>query len=141
MSKGPRRPLLAGALLLATTGLAFAQQPVVTRPASSSTAGGNVSGTIASTGVFQMLFAAVSGGASGANVTGGGGPRHGCTILNNGTHVMEVTEGMLTPASLITLAVILQPGQPYYCSVGGSVLVGQVNITGTSGDAFYATQY
>ncbi len=130
-----KRFFAALTLLLLLPGLASGQQPVVTSPAPSSTAGGNLSSTITGTGVFQQVFA-------GAASPGSGGNRHGCTILNNATtRVMNVTEGLSIAASTTALSVTLPAGGVYYCSVGGAVLIGQVNITGTAGDSFYAAQY
>lgn len=132
LSVVPTVTVLLGLLALASAATTFGQQattgqPVVTQPGPSSSAGGNASSTIASTGVFQQIWAAAR--------------RNGCTVQNNGSHVMDVTEGLSVAASLVTLAVVLQPGQTYLCAADGSVLVGQVNITGTAGDAFYAAQY
>ena len=121
-------------LLLATLPAAAQQgQSVVTIPRAVSTKGANASGTIASTGVFQLLFAATPS-------SPGGQPRAGCTIQNNGSHTMYVTEGLGTAASTTALAWTLTAGQSANCQFGGVVLQGEVDITGTTGDSFYAAQ-
>lgn len=134
------KSLLAAALLV--TGVsagAQAQQPgglpapVTTYPAPATSAGGNVSGTIASTGTFQKLWGA----------TGGSGVpfRKGCTIQNNGTHSMNVSEGLGVAGSTTGNSVVVPAGGTYYCQVGQIVLTGEIDITGTATDAFYAAQY
>lgn len=132
---------LAVCMLLLVQQIAWAQnaQPVQTQPAPASTAGGNASSTITSTNTFQQVFAAAGPSVSGAGTTPG---RKGCTIENNGTHNMWVTEALSVAASTTALAVVLQPTQVYSCeTVAGIALQGQINITGTSGDSFYAAQY
>jgi hypothetical protein len=121
-------------LVLLVPAAAFADAPVQTLPSQGTTAGGNVSGTVTATGTFQQLFAA-------APPSMGAASRHGCTVANYGVNVMYVTEGTSIAASTTGKAVQLQPGQVYYCGWNGTVLYGQVNITGTAGDAFYAAQY
>lgn len=132
--------LLAAALLV--TGVsagAWAQQPgglptpVTAYPTPATSAGGNVSGTIASTGAFQKLWGATGGSA---------GPfRKGCTIQNNGTHNMNVSEGLGVAGSTTGNSVVVPAGGIYYCQVGQIVLTGEIDITGTATDAFYAAQY
>lgn len=126
-------------------GLAFAaasgraQTPVWTVPQPATTKGGNASSTITATSTFQLVFATtVPASSSGAGVVA---TRRGCTIVNNGTHNMQVTEGLGVAASTAGLSVTLLPGQAYYCAAGGTVLTGEIDITGTIGDAFYAAQY
>lgn len=134
----PRLRLIS-VLSLALTVLLYgqsarAQQAVVTSPTGGTTSGGNASSTIVATGVFQLLFSAAS------PLAGGASTRRGCTIQNNGTHNMYVTEGLGIAASTLTNSAILAPGVPYYCTNGGVVLTGEIDITGTIGDAFYAAQ-
>lgn len=106
--------------------------PVSTWPTPATTTGGNGSSTIGSTGIFQKLWGA----------TGGTVPyRKGCSIENNGTHDMYVTEGLGVAASTQALAFVLTPGTVYYCSVNQVVLTGEIDITGTATDSFYAAQY
>lgn len=124
--------LLLALLLLAPSGQA--QTPVFTVQTPGSTSGGNASGTVASTGVFQKVF-------SSAPQQPGAPGRKGCTIINYGSHTMYVTEGLGVAASTTGAAVQLSGGQAYYCSVNGTVLSGEIDITGTSTDAFYAAQY
>lgn len=130
------RCALAGALAFALLpSIAWGQQgqQVVTVPSAVSTKGANASSTITSTGVFQVLFAATPVDVNRA-------PRRGCTIQNNGSHTMYVTEGLGTTDSTTALAVQLAAGQVYYCQQGGVVLSGEIDITGTADDAFYAAQ-
>lgn len=138
------RAIVTGAIALATGAMlatcALAQQTVSTIPAPATSLGGNASGTIAVTGVFQKVF---SGAANSlAPSVGSPGTRHGCTVENNGTHSMYVTEALGIAASTATNSAVVAAGSAYYCTnVGGTVLTGEIDITGTSGDAFYAAQY
>lgn len=128
----PLAAALAGVLLLIAAA-AGAQQPVLTYPKPATTAGGNASNTITGTLTFQQVFAAAS--------TAPGDPsRTGCTIVNNGTHLMYVTEG-LAGSSTTGSSVQLQPTQAFYCGINGIALQGAIYITGTAGDGFYAAQY
>lgn len=127
-------PALVLALAVLLTGPARSQQAVVTSPTGGTTSGGNASSTIVATGVFQLLFSAAS------SLQGGASTRRGCTIQNNGTHNMYVTEGLGIAASTLVNSAILAPGVPYYCTWAGVVLTGEIDITGTIGDAFYAAQ-
>ena len=141
LTKLRRLGLLAatvGSLGLALAVPAQAQQsgglppPVATVPYPASSVGGNASSTIGGTGTFQKVFSATSGT---------GAFRKGCTIQNNGTHSMYVTEGLGVAASTESNSVVLAAGGIYYCQVGGIVLDGEIDITGTATDAFYAAQY
>lgn len=129
---------VAAALVLAPA-LALAQTPVWTVPQPGTTAGGNGSSTIAVTNTFQKVFAA-SSAAPGA-APGSPGSRHGCTVINQGGNNMWVTEALGVTASTKALAVVLVPNQAYYCNWNGTVLEGEIDITGTAGDGFYAAQY
>jgi hypothetical protein len=135
-----RHGAFALVLLLISPALADQAAPVQTIPYPATTAGGNASGTISPGGsTFQLLFAATGPGVSGSGVSA---PRKGCTIINNGSHTMYVTEGLGTVASTTALAVPVPAGGPYYCaSPGNTVLTGEIDITGTNGEAFYAAQY
>ncbi len=118
-----RRLLIGAAWGLALMGMAWSQAPVQTIPYPAYSAGGNVSGTITSTSVFQQLWPASTVGQ----------PRKGCTIRNeSASNVMYVTEGFGIVASSTTNAVKLNVGDQYYCGVGGVALQGQINISGTS---------
>ena len=110
-------------------------QAVTTLPAQGTTLNGNASGTVAVTNTFQMVFGAraPSGAATGT--------RRGCTIQNNGTHNMYVTEGLGVAASSLTNSVILPPTYIYTCSINGAVLYGEIDLTGTATEAFYAAQW
>jgi hypothetical protein len=82
-------------------------------------------GTIAVTNTFQTALA-------------GNGSRKGCTIQNQGTHVMYLYPGVTTAASTAA-AMQLLSGQTFYCqATGSSVITDQISITGTAGDAFIA---
>lgn len=113
---------------------AFAQQPVVTLPAPRTTSGAPSSSTIASSNVWQQIWAATGPSPQ------GGPSRVGCTIINYGTHTMYVSEGTSLALANIANAVQLAAGQQYYCATSGVALQGQINIYGTAGDAFYAAQ-
>jgi len=119
------KAILVAALLIAPLA-AQAQQYVRTTPASTTTT--DASGTISATNTFQKVLS--------SNVT-----RSGCTIQNNGSHNMFVTENRGLSGSSLTNSTILAPGGIYHCEVGGMVLTGEIDITGTAADAFYATQY
>ncbi len=127
------------ALFLSFAQVALAQQPVFTIPQPGTTIGGNVSSTIASTNVFQKVFSSTA--VSHAPVVGSAGPRHGCTIINQGTNTMWVTEGYTTATALKANAVVVVANAAYYCAQSGVVLTGEIDITGTSADGFYAAQY
>ena len=118
--------LVSGMWLVLLGGVAFAQQPVQTVPGFGTTIGGNVSGTLAGA-TYQQLWPATQ--------------RRSCTIVNQGSFNMFVTEGLTAAASVDSLAVKIIPGQAYYCNSGVTVLQGAINIRGTTGDAFYAAQY
>lgn len=142
MNWGARHRLawrLALGLLLGLATSASAQQPVMTSPSLGTTTNNNASSTITTTNTFQLVFAAGS-----TNTGNGPAPRRGCTIQNNGTHNMELTEGGANAGattSTVTKSWVLAPGNVTYCTMFGTVLIGEIDITGTSGDAFYATQY
>ena len=129
---------LAVALVLVAAG-ARAQQPVWTVPQPATTTGGNASGTVTGNSSFKKVFSSTS--PAPANVPSGGSPRHGCTLINQGSHNMYVTEGLGVAASTTSNSVILVPNQPYYCNWNGTVLTGEIDIAGTDGEAFYAAQY
>ena len=121
------RLIIAALLWAIGASFAFAQSPVQTQPKGVTT--GNYSGTIAVTNTFQSVLAASSA------TTG----RLACAIQNNGTNSMYVYFGPIanaTTAKSVKLAV----GQSVNCNSGNVVLKDQVSITGTSGEAFYASQ-
>lgn len=136
-----KRTFLAAVALLAF-GLrpCSAQQFVTTIPAPASSAGGDASGTIAVTNTFQKLFAGA--GNSIAPTVGTPGARHGCSVQNNGTHTMYVSESLGVAASALTTSwQIAASGGLFNCNFGGVVLFGEIDITGTSGDTFVAKQF
>lgn len=127
-------------LLALASGPALAQQPVWTVPTPATSAAGNVSSTIAVTNTFQQVFAA-SQPSQGA-LPGAGGTRKGCTIINNAaSNTMYVSEGKTAATAATASSVALAAGQAYYCNWNGTVLTGEIDITGTAGDAYYAAQY
>lgn len=104
---------------------ALAQTPVVTQPLNLPSQ--NYSSTVAVTNTFQSLWVSNNS-------------RNGCAIQNNGTNSMYIYFGAIanaTTAKSVKLAV----GQSVNCNTGVVVLKDQVSITGTSGEAFYASQY
>lgn len=117
--------LLAILLLGASFNCAFAQNPVVTNPSKrTAVVSGN---TIGVTGTFQSIFA--------ANIN-----RLGCVIQNNGIHNMQVDFVSKATATISTSAVV-PPGGTAGCDLYGTVITGEVSVTGTTGDWFYASQY
>ena len=132
---------LAGACALAAFYAApvHAQQWVKTQPLPGTTLGGDHSGTITTTNTFQIVMNASN---SVTNPTPGfGSDRHGCSIQNNGTHNMYVNEGTPIASATLTNTWILTPGSLYNCNFYGVVLTGEIDITGTSGDAFIAKSF
>ncbi len=129
----PTAEIAMAAIVLAGSAAAEAQQPVYTYPVPATSAGGNVSGTIVSSGTFQQVFAA-------ASMSPGAGARKACTVINQGTSTMYVTEGSAVADSSAANSVQLVAGQAFFCNAGGVVLSGQVNISGSAGEAFYAAQ-
>lgn len=119
-----KRFLLIVALLIGSVSFASAQSPVVTQP--KSLASQNYSSTIAVTNTFQSVLTSSSS-------------RYGCTLQNNGTNSMYVYFGAIANATTAK-SVKLAAGQSVNCNLGGIVLQDQVSITGTSGEAFYASQ-
>lgn len=90
----------------------------------------NVSGTITTTGTFQLVFP--------ASVPPN--RRVNCIIQNNGATAMNI---FLGPVALATVAtsIVLAPGAIFYCgSPANGVIQDAVAITGTSTQAFYASQ-
>lgn len=120
---------------------ALAQVPVQTLPGAATTAGGNASGTVGTGGTtFQLVFAGA--GNSIAPATSTPGARHGCSIQNNGTHVMYVTEALGVSASTQAKAwQVSAYGGIFNCNFAGVVFIGEIDLTGTAGDAFAATQF
>ena len=119
----------------AKSSLAQGQNPtsapiVQTVPAGRTTAGSNASGTITATGTFQKVF-------------GASPVRTGCLIENNGAASMWVSEGVpvATPPTEAK-SQVLAAGASFSCERnGGSVLTGEIDITGTATQVFYAVQY
>jgi hypothetical protein len=119
--------LLLALLLIGASFPAYAQSPVLTQPYNVTSV--NYSSTIVATNTFQSIWV--------ANTTSRG--RAGCTVQNNGTHVMYVYFGAIASATTPN-AVNLSAGQSVRCNNSGITLQDQVSITGTLGDRFYASQ-
>ena len=135
-----KHTFLAALALCALASPSFAQQWVKTQPLPSTTLNGDKSSTITSTNTFQLVFASAANGV--APTPGLGGERHGCSIQNNGTHNMYVNEGTATTSATTSNTWIVAPnGGLFNCNFGGVVLTGEIDITGTSGDAFVAKQF
>lgn len=119
--------ILAGLLMVMP---AWAQVPVVTSPAPVTTLNGNASGTIAVTNTFQMVFVANPA-------------RKGCTIVDETSDPMWVTEALGIAGSTKTKAYELSSNTSwtFNCASNGVVLTGEIDITGTANDAFYAVQF
>lgn len=122
------RYIIAALFISLFSTFAFAQTPMITKPYGVTS--NNQSSTITTTNTFQQIFPASTGN------TG----RSSCTIINRGTHAMEVFFGPIASASLGVNTVPLAVGDKVYCSIGNIVLKDQVSITGTIGDAFFAAQ-
>ena len=118
----------------------LAQQWVKTQPLPSTTLNGDKSGTITTTNTFQIVFVAANNVV--APIPGFGADRHGCSIQNNGTHNMYVNEGTAIGSATTSNTWIVAPnGGLFNCNFAGVVLTGEIDITGTSGDAFVAKQF
>lgn len=134
---------MAGLALLLLAGVAWGQSgpsPVQTTPGPVTSKGGNQSSTIGTGGgTFQKIFSATGPSTSGP---GSVAFRKGCLVQNNGSHAMWVTEGLGTAVSTQAAGVQIAVGQAYNCETpAGVVLTGEIDITGTAGEAFYAAQY
>lgn len=133
---GPLSALRGAGLLLAMllSGVppAGAQtgQPVLTNP--SPVRNANASSTITVTNTFQTVFAD----------PGSTRIRQGCLVQNKGANAMYVFFGLLADATL-TKSYILDSthGLAINCATtGGGVAQDAIQITGTSGDSFAASQ-
>lgn len=133
------RLILAGGLAIGLVAPTLAQQTVITRPQPVTSAGGDASGTITSTNTFQKVFAGANNTV--APTVGTPGQRNACLIQNNGTHIMYVTEGKgISASTLLNSWQISANGGLFYCTQANVILVGEIDVTGTSGDAFVASQ-
>lgn len=121
-----RAGAVGGLVLLGCPCVAMAQNTTIVQPVMTGTA--NVSSAIVGTGVFQSVFAALK-------------TRKGCAIQNNGTHIMWVTVGLGVAASSAEKAMVLNPSDVYHCTDSVVSLTGEIDITGTQDEVFYATQY
>lgn len=135
MSKLSMLALGAFGTVLGLAGSAWAQQPVQVIPSPGTTAGGNASGTIATTGTFQQVFAATP------PQSAGGPGRKGCYIVNNGTNKMYVSEGVAAGSATTATSIPLAANAAFNCTFNQTALQGIIAISGTSGDAFYAAQF
>ena len=130
---------LVSLAVLVVASPALAQQAVYTVPVPSSSLNGDASGTIAVTNTFQKVFGATQGNSAGA--PGTASTRKGCTVQNNGTHNMYVNEGTPIGGATTSNTVLLPAGSALSCAGGGTVLTGEIDITGTAGDSFVAKQF
>ena len=135
MSKSSMLALGVIGTVLGLASSAWAQQPVQVIPSPGTTAGGNASGTIASTGVFQQVFAATPAASA------GGPGRKGCYIVNNGTNKMYVSEGVAAGSATTATSISLAANAAFNCTFNQTALQGVIVITGTAGDSFYAAQF
>ena len=124
------KSLLAIAFVAMLSGYVHAQSQVRTLPFA--VISQNSSSTIASTGVFQSIWTANSASPNNKQ-------RAGCSIQNNGTHVMYVFFGPIASATTSN-SFQIGAGQTIYCNNNPIILQDQVSITGTTGDAFVAAQ-
>lgn len=104
--------------------LAFAQAPVQTFPLPRTISATGT--TIVVTNKFQSALVAAPN-------------RVNCIVQNNGTHNMFVYFGTLANATTSN-SIILAANWSISCNNYGVVTTQDVNITGTSGDAFVANQ-
>ena len=118
---------------------AQAQQVIYSNPVAATSLGGDASGTITVTNTFQKLWGAANG--SLAPVPGATATRKGCSIENNGTHNMFVNEGTAIGSATTSNTWIVAAGALFNCNFSGVVLTGEIDITGTGGDAFVAKQF
>lgn len=128
-------PTLGCITLILFSGPALAQSTpntTITVPVPATSAGGNASGTITATGTFQKVFSAAPTST----------PRHGCIIQNNGAATMSVSEGKTAgTATAATSYTLAASGGTFTCGQGGAVLQGEIDITGTATQVFYAVQF
>jgi hypothetical protein len=117
--------LAAIIIALVVAGPAWAQQPVVTMPLTTTVSQG--SGSILATNTFQQIFP--------ASTTQQG--RVGCVVQNVGTNSMFVFFGVITGATT-PKSVRLPSNATVNCHQGGLTIRDAVNITGTAGEQFFA---
>ena len=139
MMKVLRAAAMVFAMVSAATPPAQAQQVIYANPVAATSLGGDASTTITTTNTFQRLWSAAAG--TYAPVAGTAGSRKGCSVQNNGTHNMYVNEGTAMASATTSNTWLLAAGQIFNCNFGGVVLTGEIDITGTSGDAFVAKQF
>lgn len=120
-----KRYLIALLLILGSVSVSLAQNPVTTNPSKRNAASSG--SIIAVTNTFQTIFAA------NAN-------RFGCIVQNNGSNNMRINVVAKATATLSNSAIVA-PGAIAKCTVDGTVLTGEISITGTVGDGYYASQY
>lgn len=111
-------------------------QPPIFSTLPSGRTSANASGTITATGTFQKVFSAAV-----PQVSGGPSFRSGCEVQNNGTHTVWVSEGKTAGTASESTSRQVAAGGSWYCERAGVALQGEIDITGTSGDSFYAAQY
>lgn len=116
-----------GLFLISGVDYASAQAPVITQPLNV-TSNPVASGSVASSGTFQSVFAADT------NTRG----RASCTIQNTGANTLYVFFGPIANATRAK-SVQLTTGLPVYCATpNGGVIKDQVSVDGTTAGTFYA---
>lgn len=120
------KKLILALIMAMAPSVAFAQGLIQTKPYGVTTAD-NQSSTISVTNTFQQVFAASVG-------------RTSCSIQNNGSNAMYVFFGD-TSVATIAKSVKLSAGQSVNCDSNDVVIRTAVQITGTSTDVYYATQW
>ena len=127
-------PTLGCITLILFSGPTLAQSTpntTITVPVPATSAGGNNSGTITATGTFQKIFGAAPTST----------PRHGCLVQNNGAASMDVSEGKTAGTATAATSYVIAAGASWSCGQGGAVLQGEIDITGTATQVFYAVQF
>lgn len=120
-----KRFLLSLLLIVGSVSYSLAQNPVVTQPSlRTATLSGS---SITSTNTFQTVYP--------ANVN-----RLGCVIQNKNSRNMFINFVAKATATISNSA-LLAPGASANCTAFGTVLTGEVSITGTATDEYYASQY
>lgn len=109
--------------------LAYAQNPVVTRPYGATIS--NASSIIISTNIFQSIFPAST------TTTG----RVDCIIQNlDLANDMYLHFGPIVGALTINSLTLAAGSNPYYCNNNGVVIKDQISITGIISNNFFAIQ-
>lgn len=125
--KGIKMKRLIAAIAIWALGasFAFAQNPVVTQPSlRTATLSGS---SISVTNTFQTVYPIND-------------RRLGCVVQNKNARNMYINFVSRATATISNSA-LLVPGASAGCTLYGTVLTGEVSITGTATDEYYASQY